>query len=71
MPPVLATTDANNLSAYYLLTDTQGNPIHKDILPFVGKPAEIKGIVEKNEDWNTLKIDIKDINLLNTPSTIY
>jgi hypothetical protein len=71
MPPVLATTDANNLSAYYLLTDTQGNPIHKDILPFVGKPAEIKGIVEKNEDWYTLKIDIKDINLLNTPSTIY
>lgn len=71
MPPVLATTDANNLSEYYLLTDVRGNSIHKDILPFVGKPSEIKGIVEKNEDWYTLKIDMANIKLLDQPSTIY
>ena len=71
IPPVLATTDANNLSEYYLLTDAKGNPIHKDILPFVGKPAEIKGIVEKNEDWYTFKVDVDNIRLLHMPSNIY
>ena len=71
IPPVLATTDANNLSKYYLLTDIEGNPIHKDILPFVGRPAEIKGLVEKKEDWYTLKIDVDNIELLPMPSNIY
>lgn len=71
IPPVLATTNGNNLSEYYLLTDTEGNPIHKDILPFIGRPAELKGVVEKNEDWYTLKIDVDNIELLNTPSNNY
>lgn len=71
IPPVLVATDANNLSEYYLLTDIKGNPIHKHILPFVGKPSEIKGVVEKNEDWYNFKIDVSNIKLLDTPSNIY
>lgn len=71
IPPVLATSDANNLSEYFLLTDMKGRPIYKDILPFVGKPAEFKGIVEKNGDWYTLKIDVSKVKLLNIPSKIY
>ncbi|CAI8354922.1 MAG: Uncharacterised protein [Polaribacter sejongensis] len=71
IPPVLATTDKNNISHYFLITDMKGNPIHNDILPYIGKPSKIKGIVEKMEDWYLIKINISDILELNKKSTIY
>lgn len=71
IPPVLATKDSSNVSSYYLLTDTDGNPIHQEILPYVGQPAKMKGVVEKNDDWHVLKIDIADIDLLGVSSSIY
>lgn len=71
IPPVLATNDENNLSPYFLITDLKGNPINKEILPFIGKPSEIKGTVEKLGDWYLLKIDTKDIEIKNIPSNIY
>ena len=71
IPPVLATTDNNNISEYYLLTDVNGYPINEAILPFIGKPSKISGIVEKQEDWYLLKIDTKNIQLLKKPSNIY
>ena len=71
IPPVLATTDKNNISHYFLITDMKGNPIHNDILPYIGKPSKIKGIVEKMEDWYLIKINVSDILKLNKKSTIY
>lgn len=71
IPPVLATTDRNNISEYYLLTDLEGKPIHKDVLPFIGKPSKIKGHVEKLEDWYLLKINPNDITITNNESRIY
>lgn len=71
IPPVLATTDNNNMSQYYLLTDLNGNPINKAVLPFIGKPSEIRGIVEKMEDWYLLKVDISNIAINGKPSSIY
>ena len=71
IPPVLAITDENNISQYFLLTDMKGNPINNDVLPFIGKPSKIKGIVEKMEDWHIMKIDISDIMELNRESSIY
>ena len=71
IPPVLATTDKNNTAQYFLLTDLQGNPINKDILPYIGKPAKIKGIVEQMEDWYIMKINVSDIIELNKKSSIY
>ena len=71
IPPVLATTDNNNISQYYLITDLKGNPINQDILPFIGKPSEITGTVEKMEDWFLLKIKVSDILELNETSSIY
>jgi len=71
IPPVLATTDKNNISEYYLITDLNGNSIHKEILPFIGKPSKIKGIVEKMEDWYLLKINIDDITIVQEKSNIY
>lgn len=71
VPPVLATTDENNISKYYLITDKEGNAIHKDILPFIGKPSKIKGIVEKMGDWYLIKINPLNISIVNENSNIY
>ena len=71
IPPVLATTDENNMSQYFLLTDLKGDPINNDILSYIGKPSKIKGIVEKMEDWYVMKINVSDILELNKKSTIY
>ena len=71
IPPVLATSDKNNITEYFLITDLNGNALHEDILPFVGKPSEIKGIVEKMEDWYLLKININDILISHRKSSIY
>lgn len=71
IPPVFATTDENNVAKYFLLTDLQGNPINEKVLPYVGKPADISGMVEKMEDWYVLKIDSKNIIELGTKSDIY
>ena len=71
MPPVLVTTDDNNTSEYFLLTDMKGKPIHDDILPYIGQPSRLKGAVEKLEDWYVMKIDVSDIKKLDKESTIY
>ena len=71
IPPVLATTDKNNITEYFLITDMNGNAIHEDILPFIGKPSEIKGIVEKMEDWYLLKVNIDNISVISGVSNVY
>lgn len=71
IPPVLATTDNNNISQYYLLTDLDGKPINDSVLPFIGKPSKITGIVEKMEDWYIIKMNVADIIELNKKSSIY
>ena len=71
IPPVFATTDENGIAEYFLLTDLDGNPIKDAILSYIGKPANITGVVEKMEDWHLLKIDPKDIQELGTASSIY
>jgi len=71
IPPVLATTDQNNISEYYLLTDLKGKPINNEVLPYIGKPSKIKGLVEKMEDWYILKMSIDDIEIISQKSQIY
>lgn len=71
IPPVLATTDENNISEYYLITDTNGNPIHKDILPYIGKPSLLTGTIVQLEDWYQLQLNVDHIKDLKNPSKIY
>lgn len=70
-PPVLATTDGNNISEYYLITDMEGKPIHQEILPFVGRPSLLTGTIVQLEDWYQLQIDTHRIRDLDEPSKIY
>lgn len=71
IPPVLVTSDNNALSEYFLLTDLKGNPIHKDILPYIGQPSLLSGEVEKMGDWYTMRIDVSQIEKLDKKSSIY
>ncbi|SEB45419.1 hypothetical protein SAMN04489761_0814 [Tenacibaculum sp. MAR_2009_124] len=70
IPPVFVSTQ-KNISEYYLLTDLDGKPINQEVLPFIGKPSEITGLVEKLDDWYLLKIDIANIRVSNNSSSIY
>ncbi len=71
IPPVLATSDENNISEYYLLTDKNGNPINEQILPYIGKPSILTGDVVQIQDWYQLRINTEDIKDLDLPSKIY
>ncbi|MGX1929730.1 hypothetical protein [Flagellimonas sp. 2504JD4-2] len=71
IPPVLVTSDNNAISEHFLLTDLKGNPIHKDILPYIGQPSLLSGEVEKLGDWYTMRIDVSQIKKLDKESSIY
>ena len=71
VPPVFLTSNEQGESLYYIITDRQGNPINKDILPYVGKPSKISGQLEQIEDWLVLKTDITGIVELKKQSKIY
>ena len=72
IPPVFALSDKNSFTTkYYLIADEKGNPINKEILPFIGKPLIIKGNVYELEDWMLIKINTKNIEDLKLPSAIY
>lgn len=71
IPPVFASTDGNAISKYFLLTDMQRQPINKAVLPYIGKPAEIYGLIEKMEDWYIIKINPDSIQILSNNSKFY
>lgn len=71
IPPVLASTDENGNETYFLLTDLKGNPIHKDIVPYIGQPSLLSGEVSSLGDWKTMKVDVAQIKKLDKKSTIY
>ncbi len=71
IPPVLVSKGENNRETYFLLTDLKGNPIHKDIIPYIGQPLRLNGDVEVVGDWKLMKVDIAKIEKLNKKSTIY
>ncbi len=57
VPPVLVATDKEANESYFLLTDMKGNPISKDILPYIGQPAEFSGNSYTLNGWKVLRID--------------
>lgn len=71
IPPVLVSSDKNVFSDYFLLVDMKGNPLHKDILPYIGQPLQVGGKVEKIGDWHLLRIDVDSIKKMDKKSSIY
>lgn len=71
IPPVLVSKGENGAETYFLLTDLKGNPIHKDIIPYIGQPVKLLGAVSQLGDWNVMKVDLGQIEILNKKSSIY
>ena len=71
IPPVFVSDQEIKGSKYLLLTDMNGYPVNNEILEYIGKSIEIKGIIEQNEDWLLFKIDPKTIKELEQSSSIY
>ena len=71
IPPVLVSHDDQNTPKYYLLADLKGNPINKDIIPYIGQPSLLKGNVQQMGDWHIFRIDVADIQKLDKHSQIY
>ena len=49
----------------------KGNPIHKDIQPYIAQPLRVTSNLEKLGDWHQLRIDVSSIQKLNIKSSIY
>ncbi len=71
IPPVLVASDKDGMANYFLLTDLKGNPIHKDIIPYIGQPSLVQGAVQKTGDWHTMRIDVAQIKRMDKKSEIY
>lgn len=48
-----------------------GKSINQDTLPFIGKPSELTGTVEKMAGWYVLKINPEDLKVKSNVSEIY
>ncbi|MEM1337324.1 MAG: hypothetical protein AAF634_07415 [Bacteroidota bacterium] len=71
IPPVLVSKDANKVEDYFLLTDMKGNPLHKDILPYIGQPSRLIGQTEQLGEWKIMRIAVSQIVKLDSKSSIY
>jgi hypothetical protein len=65
IPPALVTRDLNGTPAILLLTDTQNNPLPREVfLRRVGQPVRIRGKVLRSGDTLFLKTEPKEISPL-------
>ena len=71
IPGVLVSNDSKGKETYYIITDEDGQPLHEGLIDYIGQPAEMKGFVTQKGNWNYIKINPKDISVLNLPSDIF
>lgn len=64
IPPVLSVRNDQRLTQYFLLLDQNGAPINQRILPYLGQDANLRGSLEKRNDWLVLKININEVELI-------
>ena len=57
-PPVLRTTSEQGQTQYFIVLGDVGEPINRQILPYVGMPVELKGNVIRYDDWYVLRTDM-------------
>jgi len=59
IPPILVVKDEKGFSNYFLLTGKDGNPVNKEMLSKTGLPVQVKGTLEKVDDWLVLHVEPK------------
>lgn len=57
IPPMLVIQNKNKEAQYFILISEDGKPINKEIQDFVGKPIQLKGNLEKVEDWFVIRLN--------------
>lgn len=55
IPPVFKSTNQLGHTRYLLVVGPQGQPINKEVLPFVGEALELQGTIEQVDDWYFIK----------------
>ena len=61
VPPMFVTRDAAGNETYYLLTDSEGKPMGKEAVDYVGDPVELTADLEQRGDLRVLKLAAADI----------
>ena len=61
IPPMLKIK--GNQNRYYILLDESGQPINKQVLPFVAEQISISGKTNKFSNWDVLYINVDDLEL--------
>ena len=61
VPPMFVSRDAGGKETFYLLTAPDGGPMRDEVLPFVGDPVEVRGVVEGRDDLRLLRAGAADI----------
>lgn len=64
IPPLLVVRQSGGTCDYYLLVDRQGKPLNRQILDRIAVPVKIRGVVERNGEWQVLRARIQDIQAI-------
>ncbi|MEO6037235.1 MAG: hypothetical protein ABIQ93_02400 [Saprospiraceae bacterium] len=65
IPPVLKVANPQGDTEYYLLVGPHGEPLHQELLPFVGDGVQICGQLEQHDDWLVLYADPATLRRIN------
>lgn len=64
IPPILVLNNGEGQRDYILVQGPNGEAVNQEVLAFVGLPVQIKGQLEKLEDWLVLKADLGDVQVV-------
>ncbi len=65
-PPILAIRENGKFVDYFFLTGRDMEPVHQDILPYVGIPVQVEGLAHQTHGWKWLEMD--NISIISSDS---
>ena len=71
IPPVWVDRQENGDEEYYLITDLKGNPIHQDLIPYIGQASRVEAEITRYGSWSYLALDPQKIQKLDGESQYY
>ena len=63
IPPLLAIRENGQFVDYYFLHGSEMQSIAQAVLPYVGIPVKVSGQVATYDDWKSMVIDPKDLQI--------
>lgn len=62
IPPMLAIRENDVFVDYYFVIDEKGEPVNKEVLPFVGISISLSGEVQQVDDWKVVRINTEKLS---------